>query len=118
MIARPLQHLNRFMTDPLQQYRQGDVLLEAVDQIPSEARQETARARIIVAHGEATVHHHSLNASAADWWKTADDQQFIEVKRPANLEHQEHAPITLQPGRYRVVRQREYTPQQIRPVRD
>lgn len=36
----------------------------------------------------------------------------------AQVVHDEHAPITLPPGNYRVVRQREYAPEQIRQVAD
>jgi hypothetical protein len=37
---------------------------------------------------------------------------------PAALEHDEHDTITLPPGSYRIVRQREYAPEEIRYVAD
>jgi hypothetical protein len=102
-----------------QLYRQGDVLIERVSKIPSDAKREKAKGRIILALGEATGHHHSLAPDAADWWKQPDGTQFLEVgKKPAALTHQEHATIELPPGRYRVGRQREYTPEAIRNVAD
>jgi hypothetical protein len=36
----------------------------------------------------------------------------------ATLTHEEHAPVTLTTGYYRVWRQREYSPEEIRVVRD
>jgi hypothetical protein len=37
---------------------------------------------------------------------------------PVTLEHQEHDPIVIPPGAYRVIRQREYAPEDIRNIAD
>jgi hypothetical protein len=103
----------------LEIYRQGDVLIEAVAKLPANVtRQKADNGRIILAHGEATGHHHSVDIDAADWWKTEGGEQFLTVKTQTAVEHQEHAPIALPPGNYRVRRQREYTPEAIRNVAD
>lgn len=99
-------------------YRQGDVLIERVARIPKDAVKQKPKGRIILAHGEATGHHHSVDIDAADWWKQADDTQFLTVAKAAAVTHQEHAPITLPAGKYRIRRQREYTPEAIRNVAD
>lgn len=99
-------------------YRQGDVLIERISKIPKSAKQQTPEGRIILAHGEATGHHHSIDAEAADWWKEDGGDQFIDVKTQSSVVHQEHAPIALPPGNYRVRRQREYSPEAIRNVAD
>lgn len=99
-------------------YRQGDVLIERVRSMPANvAKQKPENGRIILAHGEATGHHHSINIDDADWWKSVDEQ-FVDVKRPTQVVHQEHAPIDLLPGTYRIARQREYSPEAIRNVAD
>jgi hypothetical protein len=98
-------------------YRQGDVLVERVESIPAGAIKQEHSGKIILAHGEVTGHHHSLQADPADWWKSGDEQ-FIEVRKPTELTHQEHAAITLPAGKYRVTRQREYSPEAIRNVAD
>jgi hypothetical protein len=41
--------------------------------------------------------------------RTGDDSQIV---------HEEHAPIALEPGYWQVIRQREYSPEEIRWVRD
>ena len=41
----------------------------------------------------------------------------VTVER-ATVAHEEHGPITLPRGSYRVWRQREYSPEAVRPVRD
>lgn len=108
-------------------YRQGDVLIQRIASIPDTAVKQKAKGRIILAHGEVTGHHHSLAADSADWWKLPAqpgapagdaDEQFLEVKTPAQVTHQEHGPIDLPAGTYRVLRQREYSPQEIRRVED
>jgi hypothetical protein len=99
-------------------FRQGDVMIERVATIPRTAtKQKPENGRIILAHGEATGHHHSIDIDHADWWKSGDDQ-FVNVKTPTEVVHQEHAPIALPPGKYRVTRQREYAPEAIRNVAD
>ena len=40
------------------------------------------------------------------------------VDESATLVHEEHGPVPLARGLYRVIRQREYAPQQVRYVRD
>lgn len=42
----------------------------------------------------------------------------IEVKEPTNLTHEEHSTILIEPGIYKVVQQREYTPEAIRDIKD
>ena len=97
--------------------RQGDLLIERIESIPNEAKKQK-RQRIILAHGEATGHHHSVEQiDAADWWKT-ETEQFVHVKTATEVVHQEHAPIALPPGKYQVSRQVEYTPEAIRNVAD
>lgn len=104
----------------LKTYRQGDVLIEQIAQLPQGLkRQKGKNGRIILARGEATGHHHSVDIDQGDWWKSPDDaQQFLSVTEEAEVTHQEHAPILLPPGEYRVRRQREYTPEAIRNVAD
>lgn len=93
-------------------------MLEQINRIDVEATKQTPDGRIILAHGEATGHHHSIDAEAADWWKTSDGKQFVDVHTATRVIHQEHAPIDLLPGLYRVHRQREYSPEEIRSVTD
>jgi hypothetical protein len=46
------------------------------------------------------------------------DRRFLLLAAGALLTHEEHAPIPLPAGAYRVVRQREYTSEQVRDVAD
>jgi hypothetical protein len=105
------------------QYRQGDVLIERVDSVPTGAQKQVRSRRIVLAEGEATGHSHTLEFGTidddpADWWKVGTDEKIVRVGPGARVSHQEHATIPLPPGIYRVRRQREYTPQEVRNVAD
>ena len=103
-------------------YRLGDVLIERVPSLPAN-RTKLARenGRVILAHGEVTGHAHAISAANADLYSAVDsgDVTFLEIRDAmVELEHDEHATVTLPPGNYVVRRQREYTPEEIRRVAD
>lgn len=94
--------------------RQGDLLFLWQETRPSvdlNARQST----IIVA-GEATGHAHRLQSGAIQ--DAPDGALYLEVTQTTQVVHEEHGPITLEPGLWLVVRQREYRPEAIRTVED
>jgi hypothetical protein len=99
-------------------YRQGDVLIEQIAEIPRSAKR--SKGKIVLAHGEATGHAHTIeDRDSADWWVLPDgEQQYLEVAKGAEVVHQEHSTIALPAGRYRVTRQREYSPEAIRVMAD
>jgi hypothetical protein len=92
--------------------RQGDILLMPVSALPSNAQPVSAdsNGRIVLAHGEATGHAHAFMARSVSMLRAPDETVFLHVTKAAWLRHEEHAPIWVRPGRYRVVRQREYNP--------
>lgn len=99
--------------------RQGDVLLESVDRIPEEAiAVDREHGLVILAHGEVTGHHHSFSSSSVALLEAPSGDRFLSVKRQSILRHQEHGAIPVAKGNYRVLRQLEYTPAEIRRVAD
>jgi hypothetical protein len=84
--------------------------------------QSVENGSVVLAEGEATGHHHRLFGSVTLY---RDDTLardvpadlyvgHVEVNSPvAWLEHEEHAPITLERGSYRVRRQRQLEPTDI-----
>lgn len=101
-------------------YRQGDVGIRRVDEIPAfthKVRRE--QGRIILAHGEATGHAHAIADPDAALVRSSDGRTFLRLDAPATVRHEEHAPIRLEPGTYEVIRQREWTDEdEPRPVLD
>ncbi|MDP8976400.1 MAG: hypothetical protein M3N28_08580 [Actinomycetota bacterium] len=101
------------------QFRQGDVFLRQVGSVP-EGCTPVARdkGRIVLAYGEVTGHAHAIADEAAQLVVTDDDVRLLLVEAEVALRHEEHATITIPPGSYEVVQQREYTPDEIRNVAD
>jgi len=86
-------------------YRQGDVLLVPVDEVPESAKRINPK-RAVLAEGEVSL------------FQDKAEVIFTQIMEATELRHAEHATQTIEPGIYRIVRQREYTPQEIRRVAD
>lgn len=103
--------------------RQGDVLVRRIGSLPKNIKPaEAENGRLVLAHGEATGHHHSFAMSGRVALFREDGSGgglFLSITgTAAALEHQEHTALVLEPGNYEVRRQREYSPEAIRRVED
>ncbi len=97
-------------------WRQGDVFIAEVETIPATAKLVP---HCVLAEGEVTGHSHRIaDIKTAQLFVDGTDRFLRVLADSAELIHQEHGPITLPRGDYRVWPQREYTPQAIRIVRD
>ncbi len=99
-------------------YRQGDVVLVEVASVPQEAVKESDGKEVVLAWGEVTGHSHRLQAPEGVAYYALGETNYFEIKHPSELVHEEHDAIALTPGFYKVVRQREYTPERITRVID
>ena len=109
----------------MEMFRQGDVLVVKLSDDPATMDMEGAKpidregGRIVLAHGEVTGHAHAISVKPATFWEMPSGDRILKVHSTgAVLRHEEHAPIKLGKGAYRVIRQREYTPEEIRYVAD
>lgn len=100
--------------------RQGDVIVVKVKDIPADAKLlKREKGRVILAHGELTGHAHAISDRGARLLETAAKMTFLEVTdETVHIRHEEHAPVALPKGFYRVVRQTEYSPEALRNVAD
>jgi hypothetical protein len=100
---------------------QGDIMIERVDDAPVSGQilRAAHRGAVVVAAGELTGHHHTLCGCVTLYRNDAlardiPDKLYLghlAVKASgARLEHEEHAPINLEQGTYRVRRQRQLEP--------
>ena len=97
-------------------YRHGDVLIASVPSLPAQANK---RSGTILARGEITGHSHRVQEVGAAQLYEFKLETYLEVSANiATLVHEEHKPIELPKGIYRVWMQREYTPAAIVQVRD
>jgi hypothetical protein len=99
-------------------YRQGDVLIIPVDSIPEKLdAMEREDGRVVLAHGELTGHAHAIKDEGAALFRDPKlTAVFMRVSgdAPVALEHEDHDTIMIPPGKYQVVRQREYSPRAVR----
>jgi len=104
-------------------YRQGDVALIKVDEIPANAKKQPPTGRkVILALGEATGHHHRFElmdtSENANLYLTDGGARYLHVTVPAQLLHEEHSTVDVPAGKYYLPQQVEYTPQELRNVAD
>ncbi len=87
-------------------YRQGDILLVQVSKIPPKHRKVTSN---VLVYGEATGHAHRVQGgNVVQTYKTGSI--FVIARKGTTLVHNEHGPIDLEPGKYQLIRQREFNP--------
>ncbi len=101
---------------------QGDLNIFAVDSIPDGLKElKPDDGNHILAHSE-TGHHHVVDGNTVRVFKANDFISYLDVEKESNVVHlrsfDTHAPITLDPGKYRITRQREYTPEGFRIAAD
>lgn len=106
-------------------YRQGDVLFRRISKLPT--GEQKKRPNATVAYGEVTGHSHALaieDREVAEVLEIGEGLYVhvsaagVRIEGGATFVHEEHGPITLPPGNYEVVIQREYSPEAIRNVVD
>jgi len=98
-------------------YRQGDVLIRRIDTLP--VQKSVKRENGILAYGEVTGHCHKVETVTCAEVLEIENGLFLRVgEEGVRIVHDEHAPITLEPGNYSIEIQREYTPAEIRNVAD
>jgi hypothetical protein len=97
-------------------YRHGDLLVKSTAVLPDDIRRLH---HLVLAEGEMTGHSHRIAEKEVATLYQSMRGLFLSVTgEQATLIHQEHGPIKLSRGVYHIWRQREYSPKEIRFVRD
>jgi hypothetical protein len=96
------------------QYRQGDLLF-VLQETPPEGNLVT-RPGLVILTGETTGHSHRLTAGQI--LEAPDGAIYLDLPATARVVHEEHDAITLGPGFWLVIRQREYSSGSSREVYD
>lgn len=98
------------------EFRQGDVLLVRADSIPEDCEDVTPKnGRVVLQHGEATGHAHAFYDRGVRVFapkgsaKGARPTYLQVVRTTAYLKHEEHSPVSLPPGIYRLPTQVEHS---------
>lgn len=99
--------------------QQGDVIIKRTFKIPEGATRVFRNQRgYVLAEGEATGHAHVIDDYVEMYEK--DGVLYIRVDKPVTVKHEEHKPIRLESGIYKVGKVREYDPfeEEVREVKD
>lgn len=110
-------------------YAQGDILIERVmDCKKGEPIPGDPDGAVVLARGEVTGHRHAFYNGGVTFFRANEGDHgsigelyigHVKVSAPeAQLKHEEHAPITLPKGTYRIRRQREWDAGMARMVAD
>ena len=89
--------------------QQGDVIIESVDTIPSDAKTGKLKAgNIILAEGETTGHAHRISDVEGVVFREKDGMFYLVNKEELTVNHEEHKTVVIPPGIWRVRKVREY----------
>jgi len=105
------------MKSKIQMYRQGDVLFKSVTIIPEGGKKRVSGH---ILEGEVTGHIHRVAELEAAEVLEVGEGLFMSVTAEGGVSivHEDHKTLNLPAGNYEIVRQREYSPEEIRNVQD
>lgn len=98
---------------------QGDVYFTAAKEIPKGAKEkEKSQRGFVIAEGEATGHAHVVDDDVKLYEKNG--VLYLKTEKEVEVRHEEHRPVTIGKGIWRVGIVREYDPfaEEARQVRD
>ena len=100
-------------------YRQGDLLFKEVKKLPEGGK---VRKSGHILEGEATGHVHRVDPTQLAEAEVLDCGaglfMSVSAEGGVSIVHEDHHTLVLPPGSYEIVRQREYSPTEIRNVCD
>jgi hypothetical protein len=100
-------------------YRQGDVLFKKIEKVP-----EGGKVRKLghILEGEVTGHIHKVAEAQLAGAEVLDCGaglfMSVSAEGGVSIVHDDHHTLVLPQGNYEIVRQREYSPEEIRNVAD
>jgi hypothetical protein len=97
-------------------YRHGDVLIQRISHLPQFCQPKEGTT---LAYGEVTGHRHRIQQpNAMRLWEKNNTLYLEVIESSATVIHEEHRPLELPQGIYRVWKQREYRPDTYIEVED
>ena len=88
--------------------QQGDVLIVSVEEMPDGKSVQPEDGNYILAKGEVTGHAHRIENIAGVEFVEKDGMFYIRNKKPITVTHEEHKPVTIPSGIWKVGIVREY----------
>lgn len=102
--------------------QQGDVLIHRITHLPNGTAAVPTTGRHVLAEGENTGHAHAIAPQAGVRLYSLDEILYLvnETDEAITVTHEEHKPVQVPPGVYKIgiVREYDYLAQEAVPVRD
>ena len=97
--------------------QQGDVLLFSAEEVPAGAKK---LAHLVLQEGEHTGHAHRVSSGLAELFETGSTKYLKVLSDEAVITHEEHKPVTLPKGTYKIgiVKEYDHFTEEIRQIRD
>ncbi len=93
------------------QKQQGDVMFEKIDSLPIDIKIGKAKARgFVLMEGEVTGHAHCIaetDPSICELYEK-DGLLYVKAHKPVTVTHEEHLPMTLEPGIWKIGQVKEF----------
>ena len=92
----------------MEHIRHGDVSVHKTDKV--EGKKQKHNGSVILAWGETTGHNHQIvveNPVNLEVYRISENEWTLVLKSEAKLTHPEHKTLTIQPGTWRVGKERE-----------
>ncbi len=104
-------------------WQQGDVLGLRIAALPAGCKRLPSDARgVVLAEGEHTGHYHGIEDSGVALMEAPGGTRYLvnESDAPVTIKHQEHRPVTVDPGIWQIggVREKDWFTEMVRPVVD
>lgn len=99
--------------------QQGDVTIRRIEAMPEGTAKSISKGRCVLAEGEATGHAHIVEDTEAELIQIGE-RILLKLGRAATVIHEEHKPITLQPGIWEIglISEYDYLSEMARNVAD
>lgn len=102
--------------------QQGDVLLRRISALPDGCKAIKDKRGVVLAEGEHTGHYHGIEDGGVALMEAPSGVRYVvnSGDKAAVLKHQEHKPVTVDPGIWQVgiVREKDWFADMVRPVID
>mgnify|MGYP001617549629 CR=1 FL=1 len=104
------------------QIQHGDVLIQQIKSMPDGLKRiRSEHGLLIIARGETTGHHHAIAVKEKEAiLYELKGELYLEVAMPVKITHEEHKPLDIPTGIYKIgrVQEHDYLLDMERQVRD
>ena len=88
-------------------YRHGDIAIHSIEELPEGLKEKFSGSSFVLAEGETTGHKHVIVADRVEILEDKNGRWYMRLGSPAEIKHEEHQTIVIDPGIYEIGHERE-----------